>query len=188
MTGLEDDVVGAGVEGAHPMLERGPLGQRQHGQRGGPVVGPQAAQQLEGVEARHGERQDQQVGLVFVDRVQAVLAIGDSVDVITGPREDLRQLVTNDRVILDDCHAGSDERLPCSVSQRCFPLTLLRDDRSGPEHSIPARPARVLTRTPVAASRPTMATGHVQELGGRRMGRRAVMMQAARRAQLCVPC
>ena len=74
---------------------------------------------------------------MFVDRVQAVLAIGDSVDAITGPRKDLRQLVTNDRVILDDCHAGSDERLPCSVLQRCFPLTLLRDDRSGAEHSIP---------------------------------------------------
>ncbi len=140
MTGLEDDVVGAGVEGAHPMVERGPLGQRQHGQRRGPVVRAQATEQLEGVHTRQAEGQDQQVGLVFVDRVEAVLAIGDSVDAIPGPRKDLRQLVTNDRVILDDCHAGSDERLPGSVWQRCFPLTLPPTIRSGPEHSIPRRP------------------------------------------------
>ncbi len=100
------------------MVERGALGERQHRQGRRAVVGAQSSQQLEPVETRHRERQDQEVGLVFVDRVQAVLAIGDSVDVIAGPRKDLRQLQTNDRVILDDCHAGSGERLPCSVSQR----------------------------------------------------------------------
>ena len=93
---------------------------------------------------------------MFVDRVQAVLAIGDSVDAVPGTCQDLRQLVTNDRVILDDCHAGSDERLPCSVSQRCFPLALLRDDRSGrsiaPWAPCGAMPPDGITRT--------MAPGH----------------------------
>ena len=89
VAGLEDDVVRAGVERTHAVVERGPLGQRQHRQRRRAVVGTQSAQQLERVQTRHRERQDQEVGLVFVDRVQAVLAIGDSVDVIAGPRKDL---------------------------------------------------------------------------------------------------
>ena len=69
---------------------------------------------------------------MLVDRAEAVLAISHGDDAVARSSRIPRQIMSNDRVILDDCHAEGHSRLPCSVRQRWLPLaTALRHERNG---------------------------------------------------------
>ena len=91
MERLEDDVVRAGIEGFDAVVERGPLGEREDGHHRRPVVGAQVAHELQRIDARRGEGQDQEVGLVLVDRAEAVLAISKGDDAVSRTSQDPRQ-------------------------------------------------------------------------------------------------
>ena len=71
----------------------------------GPTIGTQATADLEPVHPRQAQVEHEHVGLVLGDRAQAVLAVGDGDDAITGILEDASEHAPDGAVILDDCHA-----------------------------------------------------------------------------------
>jgi hypothetical protein len=130
------------------------------------------AHELERVHAGRGEGQEQEVGLVLVDRAEAVLAIGKGDDAVPRILQDPRQIVSNDRVILDDCHAEGHSSPPGSVRQRWLPLrSRSATSGTGRQHSTGRKPhaslapvdeppcPRRASTTPMSGRAPRVCTG-----------------------------
>src|SRR6476619_3539128 len=103
LEGLDEVVVGAGVEALDPRLDR--VARREHEDRD-VVGGAQAPGDLDAVELGQPEVEDDEVRMVGGGLVERRLAVPGDADVVAvqaqGALEDLRDLV----VVLDDEHAG----------------------------------------------------------------------------------
>ena len=84
LEGLGEEVVRAGVERRDHVLDRGVRRERRSPAAWPCDVGAQAAADLEPVEARQGQVEEDQVGLVLADDAEPVLAIRDGDDMVPG--------------------------------------------------------------------------------------------------------
>ena len=97
---LDEVVVGAGVEALDAIVDRVARGEHQHGR---PVTGlPQAPADLEPVEPRHRDVEDDRFGGRGGQPIEGFLAVGGEVDVVPVKRERTLQCCANGRLVVDN--------------------------------------------------------------------------------------
>ena len=103
---LDQVVVRAGFQALDGRLLPGPGRQQQHRQVRGARIGPQRADQLQPVQARHHHVADHQVEGLRPDRVQRRLPVRHRGDLVAGLQQPL-QVLAHVRVVVGEQHPGA---------------------------------------------------------------------------------